>query len=104
MNEKTLNMFKREVDILRSLDHPNIVSFIDFFEDDRTIYIVLELVDGCDLLDYIIKRGGLEEDEARHIGECCTLERTSARTNNTLTLVDQRLAYRKPWLIPTRRV
>ncbi|KAL7413004.1 kinase-like domain-containing protein [Mrakia frigida] len=65
-NEKTLKLFEREIDILEKLEHPNICHFKEFFEDKRIIYLILEYVDGGNLLEYIMSKqeGGLSEDEA----------------------------------------
>jgi calcium-dependent protein kinase len=35
-----------EVSILNTLDHPNIVKMHDIFEDEKYIYIVMELLSG----------------------------------------------------------
>jgi hypothetical protein len=56
---------RREVDILRRLDHPNICRLYEAFEDDQTIYLVLELCDGGDLLERVaVARERLPEKEA----------------------------------------
>ena len=48
---------KKEVNTLRSLSnlggHPNILRFYDVFENDRNVFIVTELCNGCDLYDEI---------------------------------------------------
>ena len=44
-----LEELKNEIDILRSLDHPNIVKAYEVFYGRRQIYLVLELCDGGDL-------------------------------------------------------
>jgi len=43
----------REVNILRSIDHPNIVRLIDFYSNDDAYYIVLEYIQGRDLFHRI---------------------------------------------------
>lgn len=49
--------FEREAQAMAKLNHPNIVSVIDFGEAGPDyLYIVMELVDGADLMDVI--RGG----------------------------------------------
>ena len=39
---KNMERFKMEVDILRTVDHPNIVKFYEWFEDERNVYLVME--------------------------------------------------------------
>ncbi len=57
-----------EVNILKSIDHPNIIKVEDVFETNRFFYIVLELVSGGDLLDFLINRKQpFTESEARRI-------------------------------------
>lgn len=56
---------RREVDILRSLPpHPNIVRFIDSFEDGSWFMIVLELVGGGDLFTILTTRPTARFQEA----------------------------------------
>ncbi|GAA5985592.1 hypothetical protein JCM5350_007147 [Sporobolomyces pararoseus] len=66
-NPKTLEMFEREITIIQQLDHPFCVKCYDWFEDDARIWIVLEFVDGGDLLDYTMKKRGVPERETREI-------------------------------------
>lgn len=56
---------RREVDILRRLDHPNICRIYEAYEDEASIYLVLELCDGGDLLERVaVARDRLPEREA----------------------------------------
>ncbi|KAJ3126339.1 Checkpoint kinase 2 [Nowakowskiella sp. JEL0407] len=65
-NAKMMESIEREVEIMRKLDdHKNIIKFFDFYDENDTIYIVMELVTGGDLLKYINNVGYLQEDEAR---------------------------------------
>lgn len=57
----------KEVQILQKLQHPNICQLKEVFYEPDYVHIVLEWIAGGDLLEYIIKRGGLSEDETRHI-------------------------------------
>jgi eukaryotic-like serine/threonine-protein kinase len=52
-----LERFRREARAVARLNHPHVVTVIDFGEDDGSPYIVLELVEG-ETLKQRIKRGG----------------------------------------------
>jgi len=57
-----------EVKILQELNHPNIVKVFASFETEDALYIVLELLQGGDLLDRMISLGEeFPEDRARLI-------------------------------------
>lgn len=45
-----------EVDILRSLDHPNIVKYYEIFEDDYYVHIVMEYLQGDDLYKVLVQQ------------------------------------------------
>ncbi|KAG7439582.1 kinase-like protein [Guyanagaster necrorhizus] len=60
--------FNREINIMTALSHPNICEMKSvYYHQDGSTNLVLELVEGGDLLDYITSRDGLSEDLARHI-------------------------------------
>ena len=59
--------FRREIDIMKTLDHPNIIKLFETYEDQRYIYLVMELCDGGELFDRIIEKGHFTEGEARVI-------------------------------------
>src|SRR5215471_20652469 len=63
-NENLLERFRLEYRAGRELDHPNIVRTLDFGQEGRTCYLVLELVEGSDLWRRIESRGRLPEAEA----------------------------------------
>ncbi|KAF8127745.1 kinase-like domain-containing protein [Mycena galopus ATCC 62051] len=57
-----------EIHVMETLQHPNICQLREvFWNANGSIDLILELVDGGDLLDYILKRDGLTEDAAKHI-------------------------------------
>jgi len=53
------------VAILNRINHPHICAVQDCAETDQDWYMVLEHIDGGDLLDYIISHGRLKEKQAR---------------------------------------
>jgi len=44
-----------EVEMLKSLDHPNIMKIFEFYQDNKFFYIVNELCTGGELFDKILK-------------------------------------------------
>ncbi|KAF8725174.1 hypothetical protein AX14_008301 [Amanita brunnescens Koide BX004] len=58
----------REITIMERLKHPNICELKEvFFQDNGDINLVLEYVDGGDLLEYILYLNGVPEADAKHI-------------------------------------
>lgn len=55
VDEEFVKKFNRESQAAASLSHPNIVSVYDVGHDDGIYYIVMELVEGVNLKDYILK-------------------------------------------------
>ena len=59
---------RRETDILKMLNHPNINRFVDLFETMNHTYIVLEQINGKNLYEYMkVRLFRLTEDRARDI-------------------------------------
>lgn len=57
-----------EVSILKSLDHPNVLKLLDFFEESPDFFIVMELMEGGDLFDRIAQKTQYTEVDARQLG------------------------------------
>ncbi|CAK6951002.1 death-associated protein kinase 2 isoform X1 [Scomber scombrus] len=55
---------EREVDILQQLQHPNIVALHDVYENRTDVVLVLELVSGGELFDFLAQKESLSEEEA----------------------------------------
>ncbi|CAE7431579.1 CPK2, partial [Symbiodinium microadriaticum] len=51
-----LETLKREIEILKTMDHPNIIKLYDVFEDDKYLHLVTELCTGGELFDRIIEK------------------------------------------------
>ena len=49
------NEFNNEMELLKALDHPNIIKLFDCYQDRRYYYMVEEYCSGGDLFDYIQK-------------------------------------------------
>lgn len=56
----------KEVQIMRQLDHPNVVKLIDFSESRQYYYIVLELCPGGELFHQIVRLTYFSEELSRH--------------------------------------
>ncbi|EIW85776.1 kinase-like protein, partial [Coniophora puteana RWD-64-598 SS2] len=65
--EKYMAQFTQEISVLEKLHHVNICRIREAFFKDPIVNLVLEYVDGGNLLDFIDKYNGLDEDMARHI-------------------------------------
>ncbi|KAG2426687.1 hypothetical protein HXX76_012997 [Chlamydomonas incerta] len=57
---------RREIKILRLFMHPHIIRLYEVIETPSDIYVVMEYVKTGELFDYIVEKGRLGEDEARH--------------------------------------
>merc|ERR1712017_4208 len=64
---KEVENLQKEVVFMRTLNgHPNVLRLLDLHEDDRNLYLVLELAAGGDLFDKIVGDGGFSEETACH--------------------------------------
>ncbi|OMJ83593.1 hypothetical protein SteCoe_15444 [Stentor coeruleus] len=50
-----------EVEILKTLDHPNILKVYEYFEDDQNYYIIMEYCEGGDVFDKLEQNGPFTE-------------------------------------------
>ena len=55
---------KDEIKILSAINHPNIVNLFEEYEDDDSIYIITEFIDGQDFLE-TVKQNPLEEEDVK---------------------------------------
>ncbi|KAH3764166.1 protein serine/threonine kinase [Pelomyxa schiedti] len=55
---------KNEVEILKNLHHPNIISLIDIAETHDKIHLVTDLVTGGELFERIVQKGNYSEEDA----------------------------------------
>lgn len=52
-NALDLYDINKEIELHKDLDHPNIIKFIDSFESQNSIYIILEFAKNKDLFRYV---------------------------------------------------
>ncbi|XP_032902579.1 death-associated protein kinase 3 [Amblyraja radiata] len=60
----SLEEIEREVNILREIQHPNIITLHDIFENKTDVILILELVSGGELFDFLAEKESLTEEEA----------------------------------------
>ena len=61
---KDIQRLKKEIKILKSICHKNIIQFFDIMESKTNLYFVIEYCKGGELFDYIVKNKRLKEPEA----------------------------------------
>ncbi|XP_029295252.1 death-associated protein kinase 1 [Cottoperca gobio] len=55
---------EREVNILKEIQHPNIITLHEVFENKAEVILILELVAGGELFDFLAEKESLSEEEA----------------------------------------
>ncbi|MCQ2817017.1 MAG: protein kinase [archaeon] len=68
----------KEINILKSLDHPNIMKIYEYYSSETELFLITELCTGGELEDLRVERGTLKEDVAAYtlqqllsVIECC---------------------------------
>ncbi|KAI9758606.1 MAG: MAPK-activated protein kinase Srk1 [Chaenotheca gracillima] len=67
MNSSQRANILKEVQIMRQIDHPNIVKLVEFSESRQYYYLVLELCPGGELFHQIVRLTYFSEDLSRHV-------------------------------------
>ena len=58
----------KEIELLKNLEHPNIVKYYNYLKEDNHIYIIMEYLEGSTLKQYITHNSeNITEDIARNI-------------------------------------
>ena len=55
---------RNEIELLKMLDHPNVIKLFEYYEDPDNIYLILELCDGGELFDRLHQQKGNRYSEA----------------------------------------
>ncbi len=77
-----IRKFQREAQAAAGLAHPNVVNVFDVGEDQGVNYIVMELVEGITLKEYISKKGRLTVKEATSIAIQVSMGLEAAHNRN----------------------
>ena len=67
LNKRAINNLEKEIDILSSLDHPNIARFYEAFHDKNNFNIVMELCRGKLLSKFLKSNGGYLDERTSRI-------------------------------------
>jgi testis-specific serine kinase len=59
-----IKFFPREIEILRKISHPYIISIHSILQSGQTVFIFMKWAENGDLLDFILKQGSLAESHA----------------------------------------
>ena len=65
--EADLIRIRREIQIMSSVRHPNIIHIYEVFENKEKMVLVMEYAAGGELYDYLSQRKVLSETEARRV-------------------------------------
>eukprot|EP00581_Thalassiosira_minuscula_P012792 CAMPEP_0183714356 /NCGR_PEP_ID=MMETSP0737-20130205/8892_1 /TAXON_ID=385413 /ORGANISM="Thalassiosira miniscula, Strain CCMP1093" /LENGTH=501 /DNA_ID=CAMNT_0025943263 /DNA_START=195 /DNA_END=1703 /DNA_ORIENTATION=+ len=65
--QNMMDQFYTEIKTLKNLQHPNIIQLYDVYISEDKIYIIMELMSGGELFDYVVQKGTLTEEEASRI-------------------------------------
>jgi len=65
--KEDIKLLKREVEIMKKVDHNNILKLHEIYEDENQVYIVMELVQGSELFDRIVDKGYYNEKYSKNI-------------------------------------
>ena len=67
LKEDEIVSLKEEVQVLKMVDHPNIIKLYEFIEEPKMFYMVTELMEGGELFDRIVTKTFYNEKEARDL-------------------------------------
>ena len=67
LNQEDEQALKEEVRILRAMNHPNVIKLEDFYEDEMSYFIVMEMAQGGELFDKIVEKECYSESDAQKV-------------------------------------
>ncbi len=66
-DQSKLNEITNEIELLKSMDHPNIVKIFEFYNTKEGFFLITEFCSGGELFDKIVKIKRFEEGQAAYI-------------------------------------
>ena len=60
-----MDVLENELNILKALDHPNIVRLHELYRDDKYFYFITELCQGGELFNYVLDKGAISEQKSQ---------------------------------------
>ncbi|KAI3939110.1 hypothetical protein MKX01_001978 [Papaver californicum] len=84
LSKKLQDNLLQEIDILRKINHPNIIRLFDIIEVPGRINLVLEYCRGGDLSRYIVRHERIPEDTAKHFMKQLAAGLQILRQNNLI--------------------
>ncbi|ESQ45092.1 hypothetical protein EUTSA_v10010160mg [Eutrema salsugineum] len=84
LNKKLQDSLMSEIFILKKINHPNIIRFIDMIEAPGKIYLVLEYCKGGDLSMFIQSHGRIPDATAKHFMQQLAAGLQVLRDNNII--------------------
>ena len=67
VSQESVNEIRNEIEVLKNIDHPNIMKIFEFFEDDKNIYLINEFCGGGDVAGMNDKYGPFPEIFLKYI-------------------------------------
>lgn len=71
LDEERVNAARNEFEMLKNLEHPYIVKVKEFFVTHKQIYMIMELIDGQELMDRISDIEKYDENIAKKLFRQC---------------------------------
>ena len=53
LTDSSMNDLISEIEVMKKVDHPNVVKLLNVFEDKKNICLVYEFMEAGDLLDFL---------------------------------------------------
>ena len=67
MTKEALKQFLLEINLLKTMDHPNILKMFEVFHDSKRFMIITEYCEGSELFDEILERERFTEGDCARI-------------------------------------